>query len=135
MAKEERGEVELLDAPGVVIEIRYLSQTARNEINDRHTRRGEVLPNWRKVTPDIADAMIVGWSGLTRRAVRRLGFQDAESLPVDDAGEIPYTVPTARKLFVECEWAKFAGPLNEANSGLLEAIDRKNELQEHSSEK
>lgn len=126
MAKQEyTATVELADAE---FDVRFLSQKTRDEIADRNTRKvaGQVIGELHlpKFQADMADALIAGWRKVTPETAMRLGYEDFDELPVNDAGEIPYTAPTARKLYRFALRDRFAAELDTTSRGILEGLAR-----------
>ncbi len=108
----------------VTVKIRFLSQVEREAIADAATPRGALTADRQKLAAGTADAMILGWSNLHQLDALGFGYADAEKLPADEQGCIPYHVETARTLYRGCQYDRFAQHLDQANRDMMEAIAR-----------
>lgn len=119
------GELELA---GATFRVRWVPQRRRDEIIEQAKVRApgslatETDP--RKYADLIAAEEIIGWSGLTPLGALELGYEDFESLEVDAAGEVPFNVPTAQKLYRECLYADFASRIDEVSRNLAREVAR-----------
>jgi hypothetical protein len=123
--KDYTAEIEIGD---VTVEVRFVSQKERERINDEATPRGAERADRTKLANGLADAQIVGWHNLTPLDALGWGYLDFEDLPVGDDGCVPYSPQIAQLLFRECQYSKFAQPIEQTTLNMMEAIAREKKL-------
>jgi len=141
MAKDYRAIAEI---DGAEIDVRFVSQTRRDAITEKYTRRigGAAIgrTDWDRVNEELADEMIVGWRNLKLATVMRFGFEDFDTLTPDAEGNVPYSQLTARLLIskslrvLRSGEPGFAQIIDDVSRGILEAQARKNAPASPSSE-